>query len=103
MPTYCTSIYCFVFFIQTAEQELDFKVKKSSSVVRPDGSISVFMKCPINECMDGFTATYKGYPRQNQQNLRSIQAESSKNSVTSRWNYASMRSHLLKFHGSDEK
>lgn len=88
------------------EHELIFKVKNSRTVKKPDGSISVFIKCPIDQCLDGFTATYKGYTstykkrrRPNEQNINSIDGG---NSATPRWHYASLRQHLLSSHCSEE-
>lgn len=91
----------FCVFIQTLEQEMLFKVRKSKTLRKSDGSFSVFMKCPIKECMDGFTVTYKGYRRQNQKTNSSKEVDS-KHSVTPRWNYSYLRKHLLTSHGSDE-
>lgn len=85
------------------EHELNFKVKKSRTVTKPDGSISVFIKCPIDQCLDGFTVTYKGYTstykKRRRQNIRSIDGG---NSATPRWHYASLRQNLLNSHCENE-
>lgn len=74
------------------EEELDFRVKRKSCVTNTDGSTSVLMKCPIKECKDGFTATYKGY--------RKKSSKDSSVELSPRWQYASLRTHLLKSHSS---
>lgn len=63
------------------------------------------MKCPINEYyIYEFTATYKSYNRrQKQQNISLRGSGDSKNSVTPRWHYSSLRQQLLKSHCRDDK
>lgn len=82
------------------KEELTFKVKKSTYKVKSDGSISVFLKCPVRECLEGFTTTYKSYPtyykyKKNPQNI-----EERTTSKAPKWQLTTLTKHLLECHGA---
>ncbi|KAJ6647890.1 hypothetical protein Bhyg_03114 [Pseudolycoriella hygida] len=81
------------------ENTPDFKVKKESYVTKADGSISVFIKCPVTECKEGYTAIYKGYRRRSKE---STKEDKSASLIRPRWHYSSLRKHLLLSHSSND-
>ncbi|KAJ6634589.1 hypothetical protein Bhyg_13164 [Pseudolycoriella hygida] len=84
---------------KTIENTPDFKVKKESYVTKADGSISVFIKCPVTECKEGYTAIYKGYRRRSKE---STKEDKSASLIRPRWHYSSLRKHLLLSHSSND-
>lgn len=62
----------------------------------------MLLKCPIKNCIEGYVATYKGY--KNYYKLKKG-ARNEENSALPmpRWQYGTMRTHLLEIHSCDQR